>query len=416
MMPAIRAENISKCYRIGARGPSYRTLREALMHGLAAPFRLLGRGQAQRAPAIYRWALDGVSFEVLPGEVVGIIGRNGAGKSTLLKVLSRITRPTSGRAELHGRVGSLLEVGTGFHSELTGRENIYLNGAVLGMRRKEIQGKLDRIVDFAGTEEFLDTPVKHYSSGMRVRLAFAVAAHLDTELLLADEVLAVGDVVFQKKCVEEIGSIARHGRTVLFVSHNMGTIAQLCPKTMLLDKGRLCASGKTNDVIDTYLTRFSTQAPQAKVDPPAIDKGMAISLVAVTDRSGAPCGEIDWRFPFTIAVEFRVTKRLQALSVGVTLVNQLGIRLLFSWAVHQDAFSAGTYRAEREFPGEMLSPGRYHVDVGAEHYGVEYFHRAQQAASFQIVNTTGELDVDVGEYGLLYSRVPWSVRQTGPAD
>src|SRR5579859_1574695 len=247
MQPIIRVANLGKRYRIGHR-ESYRTLRESLVAGVAAPFRRVAsavRGNRDAAPNGdgQVWALRDLSFEVKPGEVLGVIGRNGAGKSTLLKVLSRITEPTTGRVELYGRVGSLLEVGTGFHPELTGRENIFLSGAIMGMRRIEIARKFDQIVAFAEIEQFVDTPVKRYSSGMYVRLAFAVAAHLDPEILLVDEVLAVGDVSFQKKCLGKMSDVAREGRTVIFVSHNMAAIESLCSDCLMLRGGHLVARG-----------------------------------------------------------------------------------------------------------------------------------------------------------------------------
>ncbi|HZU85993.1 MAG TPA: ABC transporter ATP-binding protein, partial [Anaerolineaceae bacterium] len=243
-MKVIQVQNLSKKYRIGEAQSQYRTLRDSL----TSKFR-----RRKPNPDTEIWALKDVSFEVEQGEVVGIIGRNGAGKSTLLKVLAHITRPTEGRVILHGRVGSLLEVGTGFHPELTGRENIYLNGAVLGMRKKEIERKFDEIVDFAEIEKFLDTPVKHYSSGMYMRLAFAVAAHLEPEILLVDEVLAVGDVAFQKKCLGKMGEVAQQGRTVLFVSHNMAAVQNLCNRAFLLRSGELVYSGKSQQTIMEYL-------------------------------------------------------------------------------------------------------------------------------------------------------------------
>jgi lipopolysaccharide transport system ATP-binding protein len=259
MRPAIQIENVSKRYRIGARSGDYRTLREAIVNTAAAPWRRLkqfsGLGPRPRADGSpdTHWALKDVSFEVPPGEVIGLIGRNGAGKSTLLKILSRITEPTSGRVTLRGRVGSLLEVGTGFHPELTGRENVYLNGAILGMARREIVRKFDEIVDFAEVAQFLDTPVKRYSSGMYMRLAFAVAAHLEPEILVVDEVLAVGDAGFQKKCLGKMGEVARGGRTVLFVSHNMAAVLSLCSTVFLLDNGRVANRGLPDAVVEEFL-------------------------------------------------------------------------------------------------------------------------------------------------------------------
>src|SRR5687768_10486877 len=261
---AIKCEGLSKQYRIGER-ESYKALRDVITDAAAAPFRRLRspvrngndhtssiRNQKSEIRNSF-WALDDVSFEVKRGEVVGIIGRNGAGKSTLLKTLSRITKPTRGEAQIHGRVGSLLEVGTGFHPELTGRENIYLNAAILGMRKTEVERKFGEIIAFAEVEKFIDTPVKRYSSGMYVRLAFAVAAHLEPEILLVDEVLAVGDAQFQKKCLGKIGEVAQGGRTVLFVSHNMAAIRNLCSEAIWLDDGRIVGQGPSAQIVDEYL-------------------------------------------------------------------------------------------------------------------------------------------------------------------
>lgn len=261
MKPIIRVENLSKRYRIGRRELG-RTLRETVSDMAAAPFRRLGsilpssNGRFGNDDTI--WALKDVSFEVMPGDVVGIIGRNGAGKSTLLKILSRITEPTSGGVDLHGRVGSLLEVGTGFHPELTGRENIYLNGALLGMRKSEIERKFDEIVAFAEIERFLDTPVKRYSSGMYVRLAFAVAAHLEPEILIVDEVLAVGDTAFQRKCLGKMEAVGHEGRTVLFVSHNLNAVNWLCTQGILLSDGRVITVGDEETVLSKYIELTST--------------------------------------------------------------------------------------------------------------------------------------------------------------
>jgi lipopolysaccharide transport system ATP-binding protein len=271
----ISVENLSKRYRIGKKSAPYGSLRESIVEVASAPFRRLRdtvkphhQNPVSSPPSSvneeFIWALKDISFEVKHGEVLGIIGRNGAGKSTLLKVLSRITKPTSGRAIVRGRVGSLLEVGTGFHPELTGRENIYLNGAVLGMTRTEIERKFDEIVDFAEIEQFLDTPTKRYSSGMYMRLAFAVAAHLEPEILLVDEVLAVGDAAFQKKCLGKMGEVAREGRTVMFVSHNMGSIKDLCTRCIHIDSGNLLADGKPNIIIKNYFKEQSEFA--TKVD------------------------------------------------------------------------------------------------------------------------------------------------------
>jgi lipopolysaccharide transport system ATP-binding protein len=271
--PIIKSTGLSKQYHIGARERINRTFREALIDVLLSPIRnfrnlrRLTKVENDYSTQETIWALKDVSFEVYQGEVVGIIGRNGAGKSTLLKILSRITEPTSGEILLQGRVSSLLEVGTGFHPELTGRENIYLNGTILGMRKREIDSKFDEIVSFSEIEKFLDTPVKRYSSGMYVRLAFAVAAHLEPEILLMDEVLAVGDTAFQKKCLVKMGNVAKEGRTILFVSHNLASIQNLCHRAIIIDKGNLIFSGKVYDVIDHYLSGFeknNTFAPKSR--------------------------------------------------------------------------------------------------------------------------------------------------------
>jgi lipopolysaccharide transport system ATP-binding protein len=254
MRPIIKVENLGKRYQIGQR-EAYHTFRDSIMRAAKAPWHGLKsrlNGAEPQADRNHVWALSEVTFEVMPGEVLGVIGRNGAGKSTLLKVLSRITEPTTGRIELYGRVGSLLEVGTGFHPELTGRENIFLSGAIMGMRRIEIAQKFDQIVAFAEIEQFVDTPVKRYSSGMYVRLAFAVAAHLDPEILLVDEVLAVGDAAFQKKCLGKMGDVAREGRTVLFVSHNTASIEALCSACLMFKNGRLIARGTTLEILSRY--------------------------------------------------------------------------------------------------------------------------------------------------------------------
>ncbi len=274
MKPIIRVENLGKQYRIGERETAYATLRETLTRAAKAPLNRIrkvwqsgieglrrsnGRGSRDGHRANRFWALKEVNFEVPPGEVLGIIGRNGAGKSTLLKILSRITEPTAGQADLYGRVGSLLEVGTGFHYELTGRENTFLNGAILGMGRREIERKFDEIVDFAGISEFIDTPVKRYSSGMYVRLAFAVAAHLDTEILLVDEVLAVGDAAFQRRCFAKMQQVRSGGRTIVFVSHNMSAVRRICTVGMLLDRGVIRAWGDINAVADEYLASTTSE-------------------------------------------------------------------------------------------------------------------------------------------------------------
>jgi lipopolysaccharide transport system ATP-binding protein len=327
---AIRVENVSKLYRIGSRQARYKTIRESLTAAFASPFhRLRGNSKSEiRNPkSDYIWALKDVSFEVRQGEVVGIIGRNGAGKSTLLKILSRITKPTQGRAEIHGRVGSLLEVGTGFHSELTGRENIYLNGAILGMRKTEIQRKFDEMVAFAEVEKFIDTPLKHYSSGMYVRLAFAVAAHLEPEILLVDEVLAVGDAEFQKKCLGKMGDVARGGRTILFVSHNMQAIQSLCTTAIQFDTGCLRATGEPRTVVVQYLACLDRVTSEMTWSEEAAPGDHTVKLLGTkvwspSLRAGGVCSS---REDIHVELQFVASSSPAGLCVGFDLINSEGV-------------------------------------------------------------------------------------------
>ncbi|HWF87607.1 MAG TPA: ABC transporter ATP-binding protein, partial [Pyrinomonadaceae bacterium] len=306
MPTIITAENLRKQYQIGA-DQSARYLRDTLGGLLKNPLKRAHTNGHTDDRTI--WALKGVSFDVEQGEIVGIVGGNGAGKSTLLKIVSRITEPTSGRVRLRGRVGSLLEVGTGFHPELTGRENIFLNGAVMGMKRSEIARRFDEIVDFASIGKLLDTPVKHFSSGMYMRLAFAVAAHLDQEILLVDEVLAVGDVAFQQKCIKKVSNISASGRTVLFVSHNMEAISQLCPRVMLLEAGSIVTDGPTDETLRKYLWgkvqnsgEFVYQ-PSEDENPPS---ELIIRSVKIKNSNGEIAASVDSRQPFSFEIEYEV--------------------------------------------------------------------------------------------------------------
>ena len=348
---AIRVEDLSKQYRIGAKQEGYKTLRDTLTGAFVSPFRrarrLLG-GQAYGAAELDEtiWALKEVSFEIKRGEVVGIIGRNGAGKTTLLKILSRITEPTEGYAEIHGRVGSLLEVGTGFHPELTGRENIYLNGAILGMKKVEIEQKFDEIVSFAEIEKFIDTPVKHYSSGMYVRLAFAVAAHLEPEILLVDEVLAVGDAAFQKKCLGKMGNIAKEGRTVLFVSHNMHAVRNLCERGILLEKGRKTTDGEVDEVITVYLSDTEKKSEVTIHLPPgAPDAPIVGRRLRFIGADGIPKTVFRIRETWHIILEFEVLQSLPHVIGAVGMRTITGIPLLTHWSVPKD-LSPGLYSVE----------------------------------------------------------------------
>jgi lipopolysaccharide transport system ATP-binding protein len=330
MKAAIEISALAKSYRLGTGWRQGRTLRESLMSTAAAPWRTLrrlaGKGRADGGAGEREfWALRDVSFDVQPGEVVGIVGRNGAGKSTLLKILSRVTEPTDGEAVLRGRVGSLLEVGTGFHQELTGRENIFLNGAILGMSRREIARRFDEIVAFAEVERFLDTPVKRYSSGMYVRLAFAVAAHLEPEILIVDEVLAVGDLQFQKKCLGQMGKVARSGRTVLFVSHNMAAVQNLCHKAVLLEQGRLRKAGDCADVLAAYL-RAGGGAEERR--PLAACRGPhntpIIQDVTILDGDGNETNQVYTGGAVTIVIHYDSPVPLPTPIFGVFVVGMNG--------------------------------------------------------------------------------------------
>jgi homopolymeric O-antigen transport system ATP-binding protein len=412
MENAIRIERLSKRYVVRGAAPRYGTLREALT-GAAASVLAGGKGREESREI---WALRDVSFEARPGEVVGIIGRNGAGKSTLLKVLSRITRPTKGTVELRGRVASLLEVGTGFHPELTGRENIFLSGAILGMSRAEVQRHFDSIVSFAGLEQALDTPVKFLSSGMRVRLGFAVAAHLDAEILLADEVLGIGDAAFQAKSHDVLRDIGRQSRTVMIVSHNLGVIAELCQRTILLDRGEVISDGPTPAVIKEYLQRTaSAHLGEAVIEPPKVNKGVAITRAAILNSEGLPAADVDYSEDFLIVIEFRVERFVPQLSIGITTTNDNGIRTASSWAVFQEAYSPGLYTARGKFPGRLLAPGRYELGVGAEHYKVEEYHYATGCATFEVVNNTSQFDGSLPGWGVTLPQLRWAVEARGPA-
>ena len=371
---AIHVEGLGKRYHIGARLQKYRTFRGSVTSALTKPVRAV-RSLAHRNGHFKDdtlWALRNVSFDVKSGEIVGVIGGNGAGKSTLLKILSRITDPTEGLADIHGRVGSLLEVGTGFHPELTGRENTSLNGAILGMGRKEIESKFDEIVAFAEIEKFIDTPVKHYSSGMYLRLAFAVAAHLDQEILLVDEVLAVGDANFQKKCLGKMGEVARRGRTVLFVSHNMGAISQLCSKGLLLNGGELIYQGDVGRAIDRYL-RTGNQGDLASVidtrnssNRSGTGAGRIVKIELVDDEH---CNTASFAIgqPLEIKLKIELEVDLPTLVAGVEIKSQSGVPLVNlrsdSQGVYFGPYRAGTdVELSVKIPGLPFYPGVYSVD------------------------------------------------------
>ena len=359
---AISASGLGKRYRIGALARQT-TIGERLTHAMKAPVRWLSSNPGGSSGG-HRdfWALRDVSFELRKGEVVGLIGRNGAGKSTLLKILSRITQPTVGNAEIHGRVGSLLEVGTGFHPELTGRENTYLNGAILGMGRKEIDRKFDEIVAFAEVGEFIDTPLKHYSSGMQTRLAFAVAAHLEPETLLIDEVLAVGDMAFQKKCLGKMSEIASGGRTIVFVSHQLNQIRRLCEKAIWLDQGRIFQVGPTPEVAGAYETSMTRRPEGSKeiADMPKVHDGF-VSWEIVEPRAENPCvlntiGQVRLKFIL------RLSKLVSDGIHGIALYNHER-QLMWGWAKYHFQLDEGIHEFHYSFPTLPLRPGNYSWQV-----------------------------------------------------
>jgi lipopolysaccharide transport system ATP-binding protein len=361
--PAIRATGISKEYKLGRAQPRYSTLREALTNTVAGPIRALKSGR--RAPPDRFFALRDVTFDVMAGEAVGIIGQNGAGKSTLLKVLSRITDPTEGRVQLQGRVGSLLEVGTGFHPELTGRENIFLNGAILGMKRREIVGRFDEIVSFAEVEQFIDTPVKHYSSGMYLRLAFAVAAHLEPEILVVDEVLAVGDMAFQKKCMGKMRDVAGEGRTVLFVSHNLSAITSLCPRAIHLHQGRIVNDGNSEAVVAGYLTSAigaSASMTWTDDDQPGKD-GFALRSFSLRTPSGAPVGVHDVEEALEASIEYETKRDGLSFRCALSFNTQGACAFTLVQPTETEHARSGSYRTSVTVPGNILAEGFYTVSL-----------------------------------------------------
>ena len=391
MRPIIHVEELSKQYQIGAREAYYETLRESLMNTLS--------GKTKRGPAESIWALREVSFDAMPGDVIGIIGRNGAGKSTLLKILSRITEPTTGRIDLYGRVGSLLEVGTGFHPELTGRENILLNGAILGMGRAEILRKFDEIVAFAEVEKFIDTPVKRYSSGMYLRLAFAVAAFLESEILLVDEVLAVGDASFQKKCLGKMRDVSHSGRTVFFVSHNMAAVEGLCNRCLFIKEGRLAGDGSPHELITKYLAAEAVPENACRDLTQHVGRpgNMATIMRNITLRSqaGSPASAVRMGEGLSLYLEFSGARRFRP-NINITVKNYFGVPVFtISTRVQKqyqiaEAITSGSLVCHlRDLP---LLQGTYSIDLylGEEYANLDIVY---DAISFEV------LEADVFDSG-----------------
>ena len=385
----IRVTDLGKRYRIGQAAAGYRTLRDSLASAAGS----IGRRRARQA-ANTIWALRHVTFDVGRGQVLGIIGRNGAGKSTLLKILSRVTEPTEGQAEIHGRVGSLLEVGTGFHPELSGRENIYLNAAILGMKRREIDRRFDEIVAFAEVDPFLDTPVKHYSSGMYLRLAFAVAAHLDPEILVVDEVLAVGDAEFQRKCLGKMDSVAQEGRTVLFVSHNLSAILRLTQETIVVEGGGIAVRAPSPEAVDHYLAAGLAAAGERRWDgDPRADQAAPFRPIAlrVRDGSGRVAPQVASTTPFEIEFEYALAQDIVGLRTGVYLSTSRGEPVLTSFdADDPEVFEqvrlrrAGRYVSRCRVPRDLLNEGVFSLGVNASAFRVRSYFTDERALTFSV--------------------------------
>jgi lipopolysaccharide transport system ATP-binding protein len=416
----VSVEGVSKRYRIGGLPAAYDSLRESLARSVAARLRRL-RGGSDGEDETTLWALRDVSFEVRRGEILGIVGRNGAGKSTLLKILSRITRPSTGQVEIYGRVGSLLEVGTGFHPDLTGRENVYLNGAVLGMRKVEIDAKFDEIVAFSELERFIETPVKHYSSGMYVRLAFSVAAHLEPEILIMDEVLAVGDMAFQQKCLDKMNEIRRQGRTIFFVSHNLPAITRLCKRAVLIERGRLVADGHPQEVVNRYLsTSWGAGAERVWGDDAPGDAVARLCRVRVAGEGGETAAAVDVRCESRIEVTYDVLEEGHALVPVFELYNEEGTEV---FSTHDTGAEwrrkprpRGRYTSAVRLPGNLLAEGTLiaHVSI-MSHFPSTILHaRAANAVAFQVLDEPGGVSAR-GDYagpmpGVVRPLLEWETR------
>jgi lipopolysaccharide transport system ATP-binding protein len=408
----IKVENVGKLYRLGEIGTG--TLSHDLnrwwakMRGKEDPFAQVGEtnDRTNKGESDYVWAVKDVSFDVKQGDVLGIIGRNGAGKSTLLKILSKVTQLTKGNIKVKGRIAALLEVGTGFHPELTGRDNIYLNGAILGMTKHEITSKLDEIVDFSGCERYLDTPVKRYSSGMKVRLGFAVAAHLEPEILIVDEVLAVGDAEFQRKCIGKMQDVSHNdGRTVLFVSHQMGNIIQLCSRTMLLDKGSVEMIGETSHVVEQYLKVNNKEVSYYKANEA---KGNAyFEEIALLDKNDEKVNEVLYYDGFKIKMRFVCKDDNKLTKVGIALVDKFK-RKIFTTHFDFKKGSGDTVEAICEVPGNIIMPGLYTLDAAIFIPNIMAYEYLNDACSVSIVDNGSELTYDQGDIGCVYIDCKWN--------
>ena len=428
MDTVVHIENVSKRYRIGGLHPGYMTLRETLGEAFLSAFRRR-RTNGARAVREEVWALRDVNLEVGQGELVGVIGRNGAGKSTLLKILSRITKPTRGSATIRGRVGSLLEVGTGFHPDLTGRENVFLSGAILGMRRAEIERKFDEIVAFSEIERFIDTPVKWYSSGMYVRLAFSVAAHLEPEILMMDEVLAVGDAAFQQKCLDKMRDIRRQGRTILFVSHSMAAVTRLCRRAILLREGRIAADGPAQAVVNEYLSSsWKVGAERVWAEGEEAPGGRVVRLrsVRVLSEDGETCAAFDVRRAVGIEIAYDVREAGHFLTPHVELSNDEGITLFSSHDTGRESgdsgMTVGHYASTVWIPANTLAEGNFLVHVALMSHRPSTVLHAQErnAVAFQVIEGRGGESAR-GDYegpmpGVVRPLLNWTTRCAEPRE
>ena len=427
MTTAISVKNLGKQYQIGAAETKFRynMLRDVIMDTVYAPVRiakaLVGKSD-RRVNKNFVWALDDVSFDLEEGKVLGIVGRNGAGKSRLLKILSRVTEPTTGTVSVRGRVGSLLEVGTGFHPELSGRENIYMNGAILGMKRTEIDKKFDEMVDFSEVGQFIDTPVKRYSSGMYLRLAFAVAAHLEPEILVVDEVLAVGDAEFQRKCLGKMNDVAQQGRTVLFVSHNMSAILRLTQEAIVLKKGRLIKRAPTAEAVDFYLSSGQAESGQRvweADDVPAASEPFRPVAIRIKDRGGNVVDTVRSTEPVTVEWEYQINAPITGLRVGMYLNTMRGEYVFTAFdtddAGQYEQFStrqAGRYVSRCEIPADFFNEGRYSLGVNASSFGVKRYFMDENAISFN-VDISGAPGMQWAEIrqGPIRPRLDWKIEK-----
>jgi homopolymeric O-antigen transport system ATP-binding protein len=430
---AVKVDKLSKLYRIGIKDELNDSIISSFFNLLRRPVQnfkkyrslykfedaLASAGEALDSESIpdVIWALKNVSFEVARGKATGIIGRNGAGKSTLLKLMSRITYPTLGRVEIHGRVSSLLEVGTGFHQELTGKENIYLNGTILGMQKKEIDRKLDEIISFSGIGKFIDTPVKRYSSGMRIRLGFSVAAHIEPEIMVIDEVLAVGDADFQKKCLGKMDAVAHEGRTVVFVSHDMGAITDLCEQVIWIDNGQVRMIGPARDVVGAYLgsgaqVDGSWFAPENGSHP---KKEVNIRSLKLIGEDGKLTGSIDYDKQIRLEIAFNIQKPIRNLTITCHVFNARGVlvyeTMTSDLVEYKDiAWNSGSFVARCRLDQHLLLPGRYSISMAAFVERVKIFEKVENVLGFEVTNVGYQLNP--GRGGVVAPVFSWDVRQS----